>query len=56
MATSDNYLTSIKRWLKLHSNLKERDAIEDKRAKMPVSRLATLKRNPQGPSAGAAGG
>lgn len=56
MATSDNYLTSIKRWLKLHSNLKERDTTEDKRANTPVSRLATLKRNPRGPGAGAAGG
>lgn len=30
MATPDNDLTSIKCWLKLHSNLKEGDEIEDK--------------------------
>lgn len=41
MATSDNYLMSIKCWLKLHSNLKEGNEIEDKKAKMPVSRLVT---------------
>lgn len=29
MATSDNYLKSIKCWLKLHSNLKEGNETED---------------------------
>lgn len=29
MATSDNYLRSIKCWLKLHSNLKEGNETED---------------------------
>lgn len=32
MATSENY-PSIKCWLKLHSNLKEGEKTEDKRAK-----------------------
>lgn len=43
MATSENYLTSIKCWLKLHSHLKEGDKIEDKRAK--CQRLAWLPQN-----------
>jgi len=52
MATSENDLTSIKCWLKLHSHLKEGDKIEDKRAK--CHRLAWLPRNatPQAPVLG----
>lgn len=33
MATSENYLTSIKCWFELHSNLKEGEKIKDERAK-----------------------
>lgn len=52
MATSENHLTSIKCWLKLHSNLKECDETGDKRAKMPVSSQATAKRNLKAPVLG----
>lgn len=55
MATFDSYPTSIKCWLKLHSNLKEGDVNEDRKAKMPVSRLAAVKQ-PTRPRCGAAGG
>lgn len=52
MATSENYLTSIKCWLKLHSHLKEGDRIKDKRAQ--CQHLAWLPRNAtcQAPVAG----
>lgn len=33
MATSENYLTSIKCWFEPHGNLKEGEKIEDERAK-----------------------
>lgn len=55
MATPDNDLTSTKCWLKLHSNLKEGDEIEDK-AKCQCLRWLPLTLCPQAPGAGASRG